>query len=166
LLRGYSDLAIVGQLRGCDHVKFRIGELLAGLDRRDRDPAEDRQARTVRAVIGCEDQSTRSAGASRRCNQDYAFRNRIDRLDAIKLSADRAVPLGLVVNEFATNSLKHAVGPAGGTISLKIERLNDDRIQVIIADDGCGLPTAPMSRSPRAGHRHEAYRWIGAATSS
>ncbi len=66
-------------------------------------------------------------------------------IDDIKLSPDRAVPLGLVINEFATNSLKYAFGSGGGTISLRIERLTDNRIQVVIADDGCGLPTTPAT---------------------
>ncbi len=66
-------------------------------------------------------------------------------IDDIQLSPDRAVPLGLVINEFATNSLKYAFGSTGGTISLRIERLNDNRIQVVIADDGCGLPTSPAT---------------------
>ena len=38
--------------------------------------------------------------------------------DELELSIDRAVPLGLILNEAATNSLKHAFGPdAGGRIS-------------------------------------------------
>jgi two-component sensor histidine kinase len=41
--------------------------------------------------------------------------------DELELSIDRAVPLGLILNEAATNSLKHAFGPdAGGRISVKL----------------------------------------------
>jgi two-component sensor histidine kinase len=41
--------------------------------------------------------------------------------DELGLSIDRAVPLGLILNEAATNSLKHAFGPdAGGRISVKL----------------------------------------------
>ncbi len=72
-------------------------------------------------------------------------------IDDIKLSPDRAVPLGLIINEFATNSLKYAFGSAGGTISLRIERLDDNRIQVVIADDGCGIPTAPATAANGSG---------------
>ncbi len=71
-------------------------------------------------------------------------------VDDIKLSPDRAVPLGLIINEFATNSLKHAFGSAGGTISLRIERL-DSRIQAVIGDDGCGLPANSKAQVPRSG---------------
>ena len=34
--------------------------------------------------------------------------------DELEMSIDRAVPLGLILNEAATNSLKHAFGPDGG----------------------------------------------------
>jgi two-component system, sensor histidine kinase PdtaS len=39
---------------------------------------------------------------------------RQDEADELELSIDRAVPLGLILNEAATNSLKHAFGPDGG----------------------------------------------------
>lgn len=72
-------------------------------------------------------------------DHDRTIELKID-VDEIKLGPDRAVPLGLIINEFATNSLKYAFGSAGGMISLRIERLNDSRIQAVIADNGCGLP--------------------------
>jgi two-component system, sensor histidine kinase PdtaS len=34
--------------------------------------------------------------------------------DELELSIERAVPLGLSLNEIATNSIKHAFGPDGG----------------------------------------------------
>ncbi len=34
--------------------------------------------------------------------------------DELELSIDRAVPLGLILNEAATNSIKHAFGSEGG----------------------------------------------------
>ncbi|NDV89221.1 GAF domain-containing protein [Aurantimonas aggregata] len=72
-------------------------------------------------------------------------------VDDIKLGPDRAVPLGLIINEFATNSLKYAFGSAGGAISLRIERLEDSRIQAVIADDGRGLPANPTTGIPGSG---------------
>lgn len=72
-------------------------------------------------------------------------------VDDIKLGPDRAVPLGLIINEFATNILKYAFGPAGGAISLRIERLDNSRIKVVIADDGCGLPANPATGVPGSG---------------
>jgi two-component sensor histidine kinase len=40
--------------------------------------------------------------------------------DELELSIDRAVPLGLILNEAATNSIKHAFGSDGGRISVKL----------------------------------------------
>lgn len=83
---------------------------------------------------------------------DYASTIKLTvNVDDIKLSPDRAVPLGLIINEFATNSLKYAFGSAGGAISLRIERLDDSRIQVVIADDGCGLSMTPATAVPGSG---------------
>jgi two-component sensor histidine kinase len=45
------------------------------------------------------------------------------------------------VNELLTNSFKHAFGGrGGGVITVECLRKGDDRFQVIVADDGAGLP--------------------------
>jgi two-component system, sensor histidine kinase PdtaS len=36
--------------------------------------------------------------------------------DELELSIDRALPIGLILNETAMNSIKHAFGPDGGAI--------------------------------------------------
>jgi PAS domain S-box-containing protein len=52
-----------------------------------------------------------------------------------------ALPAGLVVNELLTNSFKHAFGGrGGGVISVECLRQGDDCYQVVVADDGVGLP--------------------------
>lgn len=53
---------------------------------------------------------------------------------------DEAIPLGLIANEFATNSLKYAFGDGGGTISLTLERNEDRTVVLVLEDDGRGLP--------------------------
>jgi two-component sensor histidine kinase len=62
------------------------------------------------------------------------------KVDAYPVSINVAMPTGLVVNELLTNALKHAfVGREGGTITL--HSLSDGKgCQIIIADDGVGLP--------------------------
>jgi two-component sensor histidine kinase len=69
---------------------------------------------------------------------------------AIGLSHDQAGPLALIVNELATNSLKHAfIGRDGGHISIKAAVLthknnghaHDLRVQV--EDDGAGYENGP-----------------------
>ena len=66
---------------------------------------------------------------------------RLDLLvDTWEVSIDVAMPAGLVVNELLTNSLKHAFdGREGGTITLH-SKVSDTGCQVIVADDGVGLP--------------------------
>ncbi len=56
------------------------------------------------------------------------------------IDIDVAVPLGLMINEFITNSLKHAFPDGRGRISIRLEREGRDRLMLILADDGVGLP--------------------------
>ncbi|MBC7089263.1 MAG: PAS domain S-box protein [Methanobacteriales archaeon] len=57
----------------------------------------------------------------------------------IKLDIDTAIPLGLIINELITNSIKYAFPTGEGTITIKLTT-NDDNIELIVADDGIGLP--------------------------
>lgn len=71
--------------------------------------------------------------------------------DDIFIGPDDAVPLGLIINEFVTNSFKYAFGPEGGTIGLRCENLPDGRIHVRIYDNGHGLPASPVVAPPGSG---------------
>lgn len=57
----------------------------------------------------------------------------------LELDVDTAVPLGLIVNELLTNSLKYAF-PTGqkGTIELSLKKWNEDNFQLKISDNGVG----------------------------
>lgn len=60
-----------------------------------------------------------------------------------RISADRAIPIGLLVNELVTNALKYAyppeTHPGGGEIRVRAER-QPGSLVVEVADDGIGLP--------------------------
>jgi two-component sensor histidine kinase len=56
---------------------------------------------------------------------------------AIELSLDQAIPLGLVVNEIITNSIKH-VDSETLAISVQISD-NDQFFKVVISDNGPGI---------------------------
>ena len=60
--------------------------------------------------------------------------------DAVTISLDTAVPLGLVVSEIITNSVKHAFNeikkPA---LQIELMRNNND-FQLVVSDNGNGLP--------------------------
>ncbi len=62
-------------------------------------------------------------------------------VDTLELDVTQAVPLGLIVNEAISNALKHAF-PDGraGTVSIAIGRLTENTYQLVITDDGVGLP--------------------------
>jgi two-component sensor histidine kinase len=63
--------------------------------------------------------------------------------DELELPIERAVPLGLILNEAATNSIKHAFGPDGGTISVKlVGGVGYGEAKLTIADNGSGLRDA------------------------
>jgi PAS domain S-box-containing protein len=58
----------------------------------------------------------------------------------VRLALDRAVPLALIISELMTNALKYAFAEGvGGTIDLAIKE-RDGKIEIILADDGAGLP--------------------------
>src|SRR3954468_16094702 len=61
--------------------------------------------------------------------------------DELDLSIDRAVPLGLILNEIATNSIKHAFGPdGGGRISVKlVAGVGYGEGRLTVSDNGRGM---------------------------
>jgi two-component sensor histidine kinase len=66
------------------------------------------------------------------------------------LPRDRAVSIGLIVNELVTNAAKHAFGEReGGTISVRFETRSPGW-QLTVADNGSGMP-ASMQRKGRPG---------------
>ncbi len=58
----------------------------------------------------------------------------------MEIGMERAVPLGLIVNELITDSLKHAfTGGRGGTVALALRRDAGGAV-LTVSDDGIGLP--------------------------
>lgn len=69
----------------------------------------------------------------------------------MQIDIDRAIPLGLVINEMVTNSIKHAFGlQNNGQVSLRIKKENT-RITIEVADNGTGMRTdaAPTNGTGR-----------------
>lgn len=60
----------------------------------------------------------------------------------ISLNVDAAISCGLIINELVSNSLKYAF-PAGqpGKICITLDRVDDDRLLLAVADNGIGLPS-------------------------
>ena len=62
-------------------------------------------------------------------------------LAPIELDVVLATPVGLIINEAVTNALKHAFPPPRrGKLTVELLSLAAQRHQLIVADDGVGLP--------------------------
>jgi PAS domain S-box-containing protein len=70
----------------------------------------------------------------------------IERLDPLELLAERAIPLGLVLNELLTNALRHAY-PGGGNGQIRVNATHSDGLlTLIVADDGIGMSSTTDRR--------------------
>lgn len=79
------------------------------------------------------------------------------------VSPDQAAPLGLAVNEFITNSLKHAFDDGLGRIGLTLKTAPAQRALLQLWDDGKGL-SAPQSRTGTGMRMIESFgRQLGSA---
>jgi PAS domain S-box-containing protein len=61
--------------------------------------------------------------------------------EALDIDPDCAVPLGLLVNELATNAIKHAFPGGTGRVVLSAKRVGDE-MELTVADDGIGMKDA------------------------
>ena len=60
-------------------------------------------------------------------------------MNPIELDVDRAIPIGLIVNELVTNALKYAFPEKReGTISIRLTEV-EGHLHLKVADDGVGL---------------------------
>jgi two-component sensor histidine kinase len=82
--------------------------------------------------------------------------NRMSRLtlkaEAIEIDPDRAVAIGIVVNELVMNAVKYAYPDCAGPIHVELRCENDD-IVLSIADNGVGLHATNDPRSTGMGQR-------------
>jgi two-component sensor histidine kinase len=68
--------------------------------------------------------------------------------DAMLISADHAIPLGLLINELVTNAVKHAYPGHAGPIEISAHEING-HLQVEVSDQGVGLPDGFDIDQPR-----------------
>ena len=74
------------------------------------------------------------------------------KIDDLVVPTDVAIPLGLILNEFTTNSMKyafHGMDQSDRLIALEAYK-RDDRLWIKISDNGKGLP--PEAKESRPGH--------------
>jgi two-component sensor histidine kinase len=59
----------------------------------------------------------------------------------VAVGIEKAIPLGLIVNELVSNAFKHGYADgAGGEIQILLKRAEDGSLQLTVVDDGRGLP--------------------------
>lgn len=75
------------------------------------------------------------------------------KLDPVVADHDRAVSIGLTVNEFLTNSLKYAFPMGRGVITAVLEQPVPDLLRLVVADNGIGMPAQKREGAPGMGIR-------------
>jgi two-component sensor histidine kinase len=150
-------------LREMQHRVKNSFQLILGsitLQRR-RHPAKEVQAalnhtaERIRAVSLAHEQLAPRAGGEAINLADYlralcaSIKQQVDNIeidivaDEVHMPIERTIALGLIMNEAATNSLKHAFGDDGGTISVKLQTgIGFGEARLIISDNGKGMPEA------------------------
>jgi two-component sensor histidine kinase len=88
--------------------------------------------------------------ASSQCQLDYTADSNV------RVDADRAIPIALIVNELITNAAKHASpeeSPTGG-VSVRLSEVADATLLLSVSDNGPGLPADfDMAKSKGLGMR-------------
>ena len=60
-------------------------------------------------------------------------------IESVLLPTDRAIPIGLIVNELVTNAVKYAFpGESSGTVTVVLKRVPGE-LRLTVADDGKGV---------------------------
>jgi len=72
-------------------------------------------------------------------------------VENVSLGIDSAIPCGLIINELVTNSLKYAF-PDGrkGELNVSLRPIDDNMIELIIGDNGIGIPEELDFRNTRS----------------
>jgi len=69
----------------------------------------------------------------------------------LDVGLDFAIPLGLLVTELVTNSLKHAFPDGKGHIDVVLNRAQDGTVALVVSDDGRGYETPDTASSEQKG---------------
>ncbi|MBO0902114.1 sensor histidine kinase [Jiella sonneratiae] len=82
--------------------------------------------------------------------------------DRIPLQLDFAISTGMLVNELASNAVKHAFSAAqGGTVDVRFASTDALSCELSVADDGCGLKRPRQGEASPADEHPEADGGLG-----
>lgn len=74
--------------------------------------------------------------------------------EPLRLPTDRAVSVGVIVNELVSNACKYAYAPSvTGEIRVALRREGDDGFVLSVEDDGCGMPQDVKPRGTGLGKK-------------
>lgn len=70
-------------------------------------------------------------------------------IDPVKIDVSRAIPIGLILNEVVTNSLKYAFKDRKkGLMTVQLKLTGANVCRLVITDDGIGLSAVPSTNKP------------------
>ena len=71
---------------------------------------------------------------------DLKIKFKLD-LESVSVDIEQAIPCGLIINEHVSNIYKHAFKDLeSGEVKISLHKLEEDKIEIIVADNGIGLP--------------------------
>jgi two-component sensor histidine kinase len=83
-------------------------------------------------------------------HEDQSGQVRLDlAIKEVDLAPEVAVPVGLILTEFVTNSLKYAFDGKGGTIAVAVDSPKGGGLRIRVGDNGKGLTAGPRGGAGR-----------------
>lgn len=74
--------------------------------------------------------------------------------EPVKLATDKAVAVGIIVNELVSNACKYAYDAATpGDVRIVLSRETPDSFRLRVEDDGCGMPTDGVAHGTGLGSK-------------
>jgi len=73
------------------------------------------------------------------CLSDVKVKFDLQLQENLLLETDKMIPIGLILNEAISNSIKHAFPGKSGTITIALNKVND-AFHLVVADNGIGVP--------------------------
>jgi two-component sensor histidine kinase len=77
------------------------------------------------------------------------------KLSTNRMSIDKAIPIGLIINELVTNAFKHAfTNTIHPLVTIELQMIKQHTLQLKVSDNGVGMPNmADMEKNTSFGMR-------------
>lgn len=74
-------------------------------------------------------------------------------IQAVRLRTDASISLGIIVAEWVTNAFKYAYPSGGGEVRVKLVQVDDQFVELTVADDGVGCEQVAQDKGTGLGTR-------------